>query len=267
MSLNSRRNLLDDRQTNGLLYKKEHEERTPLSDANPWMLPKITDYFDTQTDAVQKYLDKLEISHQVESDFTEIREAVSEHMRVLPLKWLLTVSYVVADDLYKTGNALRLWTQRHSQYIEASAGTFFQRFQEKGYVLRYGINNSFEQTDFGLQRPLYLLPALFAASGLVYVCPETVGVELMKHDGVPSSQFVKKYRQYEAESPHVARSLVQKCNEMRKSYVVLELGDKQDLLSEISADAETKVVTVFRSEPPIAGSNISVTLPKTVGLA
>jgi hypothetical protein len=234
---------------------------------NPWMLPKISDYTNPQTDAVQRFADKVEISLHPERDLKEIREAVSEHTRVLPLKWLLTASYVIADDLYKTGNRLSLWAEQHRQYVRASAGTFFQRFQEKGYVLRYGINNSFEQTDFGMQRPLHLLPALFAAAGLVYVCPETLSLDLMKHDGIPSSEFLKTYGQYEVESRHLCSNLLKKCNAMRKSYVVLELGDSQELLSEISADSETSVVKLLRNEPPVADTHVSVTLPKTVGLA
>jgi len=234
---------------------------------NPWILPKISDYTNPQTDAVQRFADKVEISPHPERDLKEIREAVSEHTRVLQLKWLLTASYVIADDLYKTGNRLSLWAEQHRQYIHASAGTFFQRFQEKGYVLRYGINNSFEQTDFGMQRPLHLLPALFAAAGLVFVCPETLSLDLMKHDGIPSSEFLKTYGRYEAESRHVCSNLLKKCNAMRKSYVVLELGDSQELLSEISADSETGVVKLLRNEPPVADTHVSVTLPKTVGLA
>jgi hypothetical protein len=237
-----------------------------MADPNPWMLPKISDYLNPQTDAVQRFADKLEISPNPERDLKEIREAVSEHTKVLPLKWLLTASWLIADDLYKTGNSLSLWAEQHGQYIQASAGTFFQRFQEKGFVLRYGINNSFEQTDFGMQRPLHLLPALFAAAGLVYVCPETLSLDLMKHDGIPSSQFLKTYGRYETESRHVALDLLKKCNQMRKSYIVLELSDHKELLSEISADSdsETNAVTVFRSEPPIAGSNVSVKLPENV---
>jgi hypothetical protein len=238
-----------------------------LSDTNPWMLPKLSDYLNPQTDAVQRFADKVEISPHPERDLKEIREAVSEYTKVLPLKWLWTFSYVITDDLYKTGNSLPLWAEQHRQYIDASAGTFFQRFQEKGYVLRYGINNSFEQTDFGMQRPLYLLPALFAAAGLVYVCPEKLSLDLMKKDGIPSSEFLKTYGRYEAESRDVAQLLLKKCNAMRKSYVVLELGDSKELLSEISADSETNAVKLFRNEPPVADTHVSFTLPRTVGLA
>jgi len=79
-----------------------------MSDPNPWMLPKITDYFDPLTDAAQRFVDKLNNSNGTERDLEEIRAAVSEHVRVLPLRWLLITSWVIADDLYRTGNSLRL---------------------------------------------------------------------------------------------------------------------------------------------------------------
>jgi len=48
--------------------------------------------------------------------------------------------------------------------------------------------------------------------------------------------------------------IVKGCNQKRKSYVLLELGNNQKLLSKILAGSKTNAVTVFRSEPPIAGT-------------
>lgn len=233
-----------------------------MSDTNPWMLPKLSDYLNPETDAVQRFADKVKISPHPERDLKEIREAVSEHTKILPLKWLWTMSYLIADDLYKTGNRLPLWAEEHRQYVNATAATFFEMFHEKGYVLRYGVNNGFEQTDVGMQRPLYLLPALFRAAGLVYICPEEVGLSLMESDGIPGSNFLKEYGRYKDESRDMAKKLISKCNEVRKSYVVLDLGDDPDLFHETRADTETKMVTIFRSEPPVVNSNVSVSLPK-----
>lgn len=230
-----------------------------------WMLPKVTDYFDSQTDAVQRFVERLKKSHHGETDLRNIREAVSEHMRVLPPEWAFSASVVIVDDLYKAGDRLPLLDEHHQQYIEASAGTFFELFHDKGFVLRYGINNGFEQTDFGMQRPLYLLPALFAAAGLVYICPQALGLLAMEHDGIPSSEFLTNYGRYEAESRHMALMLLGKCKKARKSYVVLELGDDDALLKDfLPAALEENVVTVFRCEPPIAGSKIDVRFPKDV---
>ena len=38
-----------------------------------WMLPKVTDYFDSQTDAIQRFVDKLKNSRDVERDVSAIR--------------------------------------------------------------------------------------------------------------------------------------------------------------------------------------------------
>jgi hypothetical protein len=245
----------------------QESEHKHIAVANQWMLPNIFDYLDSRNDAVQRFAAMVKASPNPESDLSAIREAVSEHTRVLPLERLWTVSYVIADDLYKAGDRLPVWDEEHRQYVEASAATFFEGFHEKGYVLRYFINNGFEQTDWGMQRPLYLLPQLFRAAGLAYICPETLALSLMEARGTPSSDFLKEYWRYKDESRDVAKQAIRHYGKLRNSYVVLELGDDSDLLDEISADAETNAVTVFRSEPPVANSKISFTFPKTAELA
>jgi hypothetical protein len=238
-----------------------------LSDANPWMLPNITDYIDWRNDAIQRFADMVKASSHPESDLKAISDAVSEHMRVLSLQRLWTVSYIFADDLYKAGARLPEWAEEHRQYVEGSAGTFFEKFHETGYVLRYFINNGFEQTDWGMQRPLYLLPALFCAAGLVYICPEKYGLSFMEGMGIPSSDFLKEYERFRYEGRDLGKELIRACNKRRKSYVVLEVGDELNLFDEMRSDAETKVITIFRNEPPVLNSKISVTLPKTAELA
>jgi hypothetical protein len=83
----------------------------------------------------------------------------------------------------------------------------------------------------------------------------------MKHDGIATSELLKYYAQYEAESRHVALKLLTKCNEMLKSYVVPELEDDPQLLNEMWTDPQTSVVKLLRTEAPVTGSNISVRLP------
>jgi hypothetical protein len=238
-----------------------------LSDANSWMLPNITDYIDWRNDAIQGFADMVKASPHPENDLRAIREAVSEHARVLSLQRLWTVSHIFADNIYKAGNCLASWGEEHRLYVEAAAGTFFERFSETGYVLRYFINNRFEQTDWGMQRPLYLLPRLFRAAGLVYICPEKYGLSLMEGVGIPGTDFLKEYERFSDEGRDLANELVRACNKRRKSYVVLEIGDDLDLFDAVRSDAETKVITIFRNEPPVLNSEVSVTLPRTVGLA
>jgi hypothetical protein len=231
------------------------------------MLPNITDYIDWRNDAIQHFADMVKVSPRPENDLRAIREAVSEHARVLSLQRLWTVSHIFADSLYKEGNRLPMWGEEHRLYVEAAAGTFFERFSETGYVLRYFINNGFEQTDWGMQRPLYLLPRLFRAAGLVYICPEEYGLSFMEGVGIAASDFLKEYQRFENEGRDLAKELIRASNKRRKSYVVLEIGDDLNLLDEMRSDAETKVVTIFRNEPPVLDSKISVTLPQPVGLA
>lgn len=243
-------------------------ENNRLPDANPWMLPNITDYIEWQNDAIQRFAATVKASAHPENDLGAIKEAISEHAKPLSLQRLWSLSYIFAEDLYKAGNLITTWGEEHRLYVEAVAGTFFERFAETGYVLRYFVNNGFEQTDWGMQRPLYLLPQLFHAAGLVYICPEKYSRSLMEGMGIPNSDFLKEYERFRDEGHDLAKELIHACNKRRKSYVVLDLGDDpESLFNETRADAETKVVAVFRNEPPVAGSKISVTLPKAIGVA
>ena len=231
------------------------------------MLPSLTDYVDSRNDSVQRLVDKLELSQDPTGDLKAIKEAVCEHVRLLSIKWFFRASVAFADQIYKTVNAASTWSTLHNEYLEATAGTFFKSFHEKGYVLHYWINNSFERTQHGMHNPLHLFPDLFRSVGLVYICPESLSLGLMKNDGIPSSQFLQHYPRYEDESRDVARLAIKECNQRKLSYVLLDLADdKQDLRNEMSkdpmADAETNVVTVFRHEAPVAGSNIAICLPQ-----
>ena len=226
-----------------------------------WTLPNVIDYCDSRTNAIQKFADRLEFSTHREADIAELRRAVSEHTRVLSRDLLLDVSWIMADDLYKAGDCLPRWTVHHREYVHASAGVFFQRFHREGFVLRYGIDLTYEQTNFGMQRPLYLLPELFAAAGLIYVCPEELSLCLMGNDGVGSAEFLKSYARYRTESRHAARELLRKCNDLGRSYVVLEIGDDRDLLQEIWSEPRTNVISVLRDEAPATGSKVKVSGP------
>ena len=61
----SRNTVRQDVRQESIVFRKgkpQGSEEKRLSNINPWMLPKISDYLDSQTDAVQRFADKVEIS-------------------------------------------------------------------------------------------------------------------------------------------------------------------------------------------------------------
>ena len=65
-----------------------------------WFLPKITDYWDWTRDSLEKYAAEIMMaSPEVRAkSLSAIREAITEHVRVLPERILLNVLCTVADD-------------------------------------------------------------------------------------------------------------------------------------------------------------------------
>lgn len=127
-----------------------------MAPANSWMFPKITDYLDSRNDALLKYANVLENSANPDAASAEIRDSIQTHIQVLPPKMFLTVAFVIADDLYKVGNRLTEWNESHRRYVEATAGAFYAQLRKAGYALRYFIDNLYEHSEVGLQRPLLL---------------------------------------------------------------------------------------------------------------
>jgi hypothetical protein len=75
-----------------------------------WFLPKITDYWDWTQDSLEKYVAERMASPEVRAKSSSaIREAITEHVRVLPERILLNVLCIVADDLFVSHR----WRVRH----------------------------------------------------------------------------------------------------------------------------------------------------------
>jgi hypothetical protein len=69
--------------------------------------------------------------------------------------------------LYKGSCWIDRWDGNLAAYLGATAGVFWSKFSERGFTLRYLVDNFFDN----LERPLLLFPEWFASAGLVYVSP------------------------------------------------------------------------------------------------
>ena len=66
-------------------------------------MPKISDFWDSTKDAIPRFATKLEaLPPELAGEMTNmIREAVTEHVRVLPDRWLYLAAFIAAEDLYR----------------------------------------------------------------------------------------------------------------------------------------------------------------------
>ena len=214
-----------------------------------FMLPRIVDYWDSATDAVPRFaaeLDKLSPAAAKQST-AAIRAAIKEHLRVIPDEGLPQIAFVVAEDLYRMANTATIWNASVSDYLECSAGTFFDIFSQRGYQLHYSIDNSFPDT----QRPLELFPLWFNACGIHYECPQ-----LLEANGTPASQ-----------SRALANQHLREAFAGGRHYLLLDIdsapGSFDAPLEQVDADG---VLNIFRNEASGPGSKAAVSLSGKPGL-
>jgi hypothetical protein len=79
------------------------------------VLPKITDYWDTNRDAIPRFAAELSAPSPMAANETTVatRTAVTEHVRVLPDEELLRAAVAIADDLYRAARNDRIVEYLH----------------------------------------------------------------------------------------------------------------------------------------------------------
>jgi hypothetical protein len=210
----------------------------------PTMLPKISDYWDTAKNAIPRLAAELEAQSPTAAKETAaaIRDAVTEHLRVLPDEWLPRVAFVVAEDLYRAASTITAWDDSVADYLACSAGTFFALLSMRGYRLHYVIDNSFQE----MQRPTLLFPLWFKACGIEYQCPQVLETEF----GLDPT-----------ESRVVVSDILREFYAQGRHYVLLDTDSTASSFEAPLAQRDTKgILTVIRTEAPGPGSKASVYL-------
>ena len=153
-----------------------------------WQKKYIYDYWDSRTGAIaifsQALRDPIE-KKQKERIAKSISAAVEERVGALSDKELVLTAVTMVDDLYKAGDSAEIWDEAAEQYLRASVGTFATALAKRGYLIHYLVDNSFEKSDLGMQRPLDFYPLWFGAAGFIYICPQKVALLLMEGEGEP----------------------------------------------------------------------------------
>ncbi len=232
---------------------------------NAWFAKKITDYWDPLQGAIEKHAERLSALSPDErtAALKDIRACVTEHARVLPDEWLVQVAFVAADDLYKTIAGLARWDECFPDYLAASAATFCSRLSDRGYVIQYVADNTFELTEVGMSGPLDYYPVWFGSAGFAYICPQKAALLLMRADRRQEGEYFELLPKYITEARDVAAKAVRKCQEERRHFFFLDTdsteGSLSTAMSQLGADG---VVGIFRNEAPVAGSKCQVSYPK-----
>ncbi len=234
-----------------------------------WLFNKITDYWDNQTrNNIFEFSQMIGFFPQDKKEraLREIRQAMFEHARILNDEQLTYAAFIIADDIYKSANEISLFNLYISEYLEASAGTFFEIVKERGFCLHYLANNVYEgSASAGMIRPLQFFRYFFLPAGIRYICPHEIALELMKRDGLGVEDYDANIGKYLKEARLVGDMVIDKCHESGDHYFNLQInGDQNDFAGSLARIKDTGVITVFRSAPPLPGTNCDVVFPEEI---
>ncbi|MGA7396798.1 MAG: hypothetical protein WBW62_05055, partial [Solirubrobacterales bacterium] len=155
---------------------------TPPEDE--WMHPRITDYWETQTGAIEaagRQLKSLD-EEAITAALSHIVASIERHVGVLNDEYLVSASISFVDDLYKAASSTSEWDESIRVYLNASAGTFARLLSFRGIQIQSLVDNQWDDPA----RLIQLFPDWFRASGIVFISPQVLVRNLAERDGVES---------------------------------------------------------------------------------
>jgi hypothetical protein len=222
-----------------------------------WMLPRVTDYWDQQVEAIERLSRVLAETPEAErpAQVELIQRAVTRHLQALEDEWLTKVAYIAPEDLYKAASVASRLDDPLFQYLSATGGPLFHRLTERGYTVEYFVDNSYERLD----GPAIGFPLWFRAAGLAYICPQEIAVSSFEKDR-PRQEWPALVTRYSADARAVAQELVERCHREGRHFVHLDI-DSDGLPAGLSHSGEPGVISIFRNDAPVAGSKCVVKMP------
>jgi hypothetical protein len=228
-----------------------------------WDLP-IVEYWDQERGAINNATRRLLALSEEDriAACNEIRSAVTRRLDALDDDLLLKASVSMVDDLYKYVNDEVLFDRALLQYLEAFGRAFTSVVHDRGYVIRYVVENQFSGVDYLMLGPFDLFPKIFNAAGFVYICPQHLALRIMKGDGVAASDYESAIDRYIAEARTVAERLLTQCQEEGLHYIFLETDYQEGALdAAVRGNGSPGVLGIFRDDAPVAGTSVSIRFP------
>lgn len=227
------------------------------ADMQDWFPKRITDYWDQQAEAITtaaKRLEKLSLAG-LELALAEIARGVRRHANALSEQNLLTAAFCMTDDLYKAVSVLSYWDPSLAKYLNASARTLCTLLYERGFVIRYVIDNTFSLTPVGMSGPLEWYPMWFSEAGFKYICPQHLALSFMRDDGIKTNEVLERMPQYIDEARMVTDEVLLRCQKASDHYVFLDTDAAPTSFDvAIKGFGTANTLTIFRDDPPVRGT-------------
>lgn len=235
-----------------------------------WNFTTLTLLWDWRSRAIVTAADALDVLTEDERlrSLTALMDRVSAIARGLEDQVLVTIAFIMVEDLFKSYFHEFRWTPGVYGYIVATAGTVLEELTRRGWVLHYVIDNTLAEADFA--EVIQYLPATFSAAGFLVTGPQIMALEAMQRiDG--HDRDVALVPQYRTEGHHLADQLIVRCHNERRCSVYLnaDLDDGSDGLAldaALTPRHQPATILVFRNEPATPGSVAHFWVPPDVTL-
>ena len=228
---------------------------------NDWFLNKITDYWDSNNNALHTHAKSLSqlSGTDYESALVDIQNAVTEHARVLPDNALQQVAWIMVDDIYKSVNMRFILQNPLLDYLSASAETLLKIVKNRGYVIQYLVDNAFAADEVHMMGPVTVFPLVFKASGLIYICPQEHAIKMMGSDSVDENNLYSSMPRYIEEARDVCNMIINRCHEEKYPYIFIDTDSQENSFdTAISQRNKSGIVIAYRCEAPVKGSKVHV---------
>jgi len=226
---------------------------------------RLVDYWDQTVGAINRNAQRLSKLNETKRKAAcdQIRGAVRMQVHDLTDEQLLQAVVSMVDDLYKFVNDEVFMAAALFEYLDAFGRTLIQAVHERGYVIRYVVDNQFSGVDFLMLGPFDVFPKVFKAAGFVYICPQQVSLNLMESDGITESKYPQAIAKYIDEARYVSDTIVTRCHDEGHHYVFIEVDYQEGALDiALRGSGAPGVLSIFRNDAPVAGSEVFVSFPE-----
>jgi len=238
-------------------HGKQHVTSKKFNEAD-WRFDTIGAYYDEEEHSLSVQGAKLaklsDANRKRAADL--IAQRVKSFSKLFDNDVIVQVVLSMIEDLYRAGIGATEWGPGHESYVAAVWGTMFAVVKDRGFTIRYVVENTWPQD---LLRPVQFFPNLFGLTGIVYICPSEIASELPELEGAPiTTEGMKTGLPL---GRHIAQEAVKKVAEQGKHFAYFETDFEPGCLDSVFALSKPAgTIQIFRNEAPDLGTKVELTL-------
>ena len=92
-----------------------------------------------------------------------VSQRVHEFSKSFDNDVIVQVAVSMIEDLYRAGVSATSWSPGYDSYVTAVWGTMFSTVKDRGYTIRYVVENTWRDDEL---RPVQFFPSLFGLTGI-----------------------------------------------------------------------------------------------------